>query len=42
MMSFTMSVNDVYVVATIVAAVALPLSLFVGKLKRADLNKATS
>ncbi|WP_139990481.1 DHA2 family efflux MFS transporter permease subunit [Paenibacillus paridis] len=34
MMSFTMSVNDVYVVATLVAVVALPLSLFVGKIKR--------
>ncbi|WP_141505262.1 DHA2 family efflux MFS transporter permease subunit [Paenibacillus luteus] len=33
MMSFTMSVNDVYVVATLVAVVALPLSLFVGKIK---------
>ncbi|WP_337589393.1 MDR family MFS transporter [Paenibacillus contaminans] len=29
MMSFTMSVNDVYLVATIIALVALPLSLFV-------------
>lgn len=37
-MSFTMSVNDVYVVATLVAAVALPLSLFVGKTKRAEEN----
>jgi len=36
MMSFTMSVNDVYVVATLVAVVALPLSLFVGKLNRKD------
>jgi EmrB/QacA subfamily drug resistance transporter len=35
MMSFTMSVNDVYVVATIIAIIALPLSLFVGKLNRA-------
>lgn len=33
-MSFTMSVNDVYVVATIIAIAALPLSLFVGKIKR--------
>ncbi|WP_054026576.1 DHA2 family efflux MFS transporter permease subunit [Bacillus sp. FJAT-28004] len=36
MMSFTMSINDVYVVATLVAVVALPLSLFVGKAKRKD------
>ncbi|MDQ0058620.1 DHA2 family efflux MFS transporter permease subunit [Paenibacillus harenae] len=34
MMSFTMSVNDVYVVATFIAIAALPLSLFVGKIKR--------
>ncbi|BBI31655.1 DHA2 family efflux MFS transporter permease subunit [Cohnella abietis] len=33
MMSFTMSVNDVYVIATIIAVVALPLSLLVGKIK---------
>ncbi len=33
MMSFTMSVNDVYVVATIIAVVALPLSLMIGKVK---------
>ncbi|WP_082198147.1 DHA2 family efflux MFS transporter permease subunit [Bacillus sp. FJAT-26390] len=39
MMSFTMSVNDVYVVATLVAVVALPLSLLVGKAKRADGTK---
>ncbi len=32
-MSFTMSVNDVYLVATFIAAAALPLSLFVGKVK---------
>lgn len=35
MMAFTMSVNDVYLVATLIAVVALPLTLFVGKLKRA-------
>lgn len=40
MMSFTMSVNDVYVIATLVAAVALPLSLFVGKVKRTEGLKA--
>ncbi|MBD2872763.1 DHA2 family efflux MFS transporter permease subunit [Paenibacillus arenilitoris] len=40
MMSFTMSVNDVYVVATLVAAVALPLSLFVGKVKQPKGGKA--
>ncbi|WP_268795772.1 DHA2 family efflux MFS transporter permease subunit [Paenibacillus sp. Soil522] len=40
MMSFTMSVNDVYVIATLVAAVALPLSLFVGKAKRTEGLKA--
>jgi MFS family permease len=33
MMSFTMSVNDVYVVATIIAVIALPLSLMVRKIK---------
>jgi EmrB/QacA subfamily drug resistance transporter len=33
MMSFTMSVNDVYVVATFIAVAALPLSLLVGKVK---------
>jgi MFS family permease len=32
-MAFTMSVNDVYVVATLLAAVALPLCLFIGKVK---------
>nr|WP_308637491.1 MDR family MFS transporter [Paenibacillus silvisoli] len=32
-MAFTMSVNDVYLVATIIAAVAFPLTLFVGKSK---------
>lgn len=42
MMSFTMSVNDVYVVATLIAAVALPLSLLVGKLKRAETPKGQS
>ena len=40
MMSFTMSVNDVYVIATLVAVVALPLSLFVGKAKRTEGLKA--
>ncbi|MEV5026498.1 DHA2 family efflux MFS transporter permease subunit [Paenibacillus sp. LPE1-1-1.1] len=35
-MSFTMSVNDVYVVATLVAVAALPLSLFIGKTKRGE------
>lgn len=39
MMSFTMSVNDVYVAATLVAALALPLSLFVGKLNREGAGK---
>lgn len=34
MMAFTMSVNDVYLIATIVALAALPLSLMVGKMKR--------
>ncbi|WP_051250624.1 DHA2 family efflux MFS transporter permease subunit [Paenibacillus harenae] len=34
MMSFTMSVNDVYLVATLVAAIALPISLLVGKVKQ--------
>ncbi|RIE03153.1 DHA2 family efflux MFS transporter permease subunit [Cohnella faecalis] len=33
-MAFTMSVNDVYVVATIVAVVALPLALLIGKAKK--------
>jgi hypothetical protein len=33
MMSFTMSVNDVYLIATFIAVAALPLSLFVGKVK---------
>jgi len=33
MMAFTMSVNDVYLIATFVAAAALPLSLFVRKLQ---------
>jgi len=31
MMSFTMSVNDVYLIATFIAVAALPLSLLVGK-----------
>jgi MFS family permease len=34
MMSFTMSVNDVYLIATFVALAALPVSLFVGKIKK--------
>ncbi|WP_138756497.1 DHA2 family efflux MFS transporter permease subunit [Paenibacillus sinopodophylli] len=42
MMSFTMSVNDVYVVATLVAVVALPLSLLIGKIKPAEGNKQPS
>lgn len=33
MMAFTMSVNDVYLIATFIAVAALPLSLFVGKAK---------
>ncbi|QJD86999.1 DHA2 family efflux MFS transporter permease subunit [Cohnella herbarum] len=33
MMSFTMSVNDVYLIATFIAVAALPLSLLVGKVK---------
>jgi EmrB/QacA subfamily drug resistance transporter len=41
MMSFTMSVNDVYVVATLVAAVALPLTLFINKVKPGAAQKAT-
>ncbi len=32
-MSFTMSVNDVYLVATFIDVAALPLSLFVGTVK---------
>ncbi len=36
MMSFTMSVNDVYLVATIVAAFALPLTLLIGKIKTGE------
>ncbi|MGG1553674.1 DHA2 family efflux MFS transporter permease subunit [Paenibacillus ferrarius] len=32
-MAFTMSVNDVYTIATIIVLVALPLAFFVGKLK---------
>ncbi|WP_246067467.1 MDR family MFS transporter [Paenibacillus koleovorans] len=35
MMSFTMSVNDVYLVATLVAGIAFPLALLVGKVKTA-------
>ena len=42
MMAFTMSVNDVYLVATIIAAIALPLSLFIGKSKRKGAAKAES
>ncbi|OMF20422.1 MFS transporter [Paenibacillus sp. FSL H8-0548] len=42
MMSFTMSINDVYVVATLVAVVALPLSLFIGKVKQAPRVTETS
>lgn len=34
MMSFTMSVNDVYLIATFIAVAALPICLFVGKVKR--------
>jgi EmrB/QacA subfamily drug resistance transporter len=34
MMSFTMSVNDVYLIATFVALAALPVALFVSKIKR--------
>ncbi|WP_256758914.1 DHA2 family efflux MFS transporter permease subunit [Cohnella sp. WQ 127256] len=34
MMSFTMSVNDVYLIATFVAVAALPLSLLIGKIKQ--------
>ncbi|WP_256208729.1 MDR family MFS transporter [Paenibacillus sp. CF384] len=33
-MAFTMSVNDVYLLATLIAAVAFPLALFVGKAKQ--------
>ncbi|RKP53042.1 DHA2 family efflux MFS transporter permease subunit [Cohnella endophytica] len=33
MMSFTMSVNDVYLIATFIAIAALPLALFVRKVK---------
>ncbi|WP_240546387.1 MDR family MFS transporter [Paenibacillus artemisiicola] len=33
MMAFTMSVNDVYLIATIVAIIALPLAMFVGRAK---------
>jgi len=40
MMSFTMSVNDVFVIATVIAAVALPLSLMVGKIKQPQIAKA--
>lgn len=34
MMAFTMSVNDVYLLATFIVAVALPLALFVKTVKR--------
>lgn len=33
LLSFTMSVNDVFLIATIIALVALPISLTIGKLK---------
>lgn len=39
MMAFTMSVNDVYLIATAIAAVAFPLALFVRKLKVTDLRE---
>jgi EmrB/QacA subfamily drug resistance transporter len=39
MMSFTMSVNDVYLLATFIALAALPLSLMVGKIKRPEVEK---
>ncbi|MNI19201.1 Multidrug export protein EmrB [compost metagenome] len=41
MMAFTMSVNEVYLIATIIAVAALPLSLFVGKAKRQGMVKAS-
>ncbi|MBB3069020.1 EmrB/QacA subfamily drug resistance transporter [Paenibacillus baekrokdamisoli] len=40
MMAFTMSVNDVYLIATFIAVATLPLSLFVGKMKRTAAAKA--
>ncbi|NEW05654.1 DHA2 family efflux MFS transporter permease subunit [Paenibacillus sp. SYP-B3998] len=39
-MAFTMSVNEVYLIATFIAAAALPLSLFVGKVQRQTIAKA--
>ncbi|MNG38499.1 hypothetical protein D3C84_1262290 [compost metagenome] len=36
-----MSANDVYVVATFVAAVALPLTLLINKVKQGAAQKAT-
>jgi EmrB/QacA subfamily drug resistance transporter len=36
MLSFTMSVNDVYLVATFVAVAALPFSFFIGKNNKPD------
>jgi EmrB/QacA subfamily drug resistance transporter len=41
-MSFTMSVNDVYVIATLIAAVALPFCLFIGKTKPNAVVKTVS
>jgi EmrB/QacA subfamily drug resistance transporter len=41
-MSFTMSVNDVYVIATLIAAVALPFCLFIGKAKPNAVVKTVS
>jgi EmrB/QacA subfamily drug resistance transporter len=41
MMSFTMSVNDVYLIATFIAVAALPLSLFVGKVKLSKEEQTT-
>ncbi|MFC5647773.1 hypothetical protein ACFPYJ_01315 [Paenibacillus solisilvae] len=34
MMSFTMSVNDVYFIATLIVIVALPICLFIPKIRR--------
>jgi len=41
MQSFTMSVNDVYLLATFIVLAALPLSLFIGK-QTAPADKATA
>jgi hypothetical protein len=41
MQSFTMSVNDVYLLATFIVLAALPLSLFIGK-QKAPTEKATA